>query len=77
MKTIGIIRHFDDLGRVVIPKEIRKNLNISENDRAEIIQRGREIIISKAIIDVCGCGQVLEDNSNYCPNCGKNLKYFF
>lgn len=36
MKAIGIIRRIDDLGRVVIPKEIRRNLGIHEGDPLEI-----------------------------------------
>lgn len=36
MKTTGIIRRIDDLGRVVIPKEIRRYLSIKEGDAFEI-----------------------------------------
>lgn len=36
MKTTGVIRRIDDLGRVVIPKEIRKQLKIGESDQLEI-----------------------------------------
>lgn len=36
MKSTGIIRRIDDLGRVVIPKEIRRTLNIQEGDPLEI-----------------------------------------
>lgn len=36
MKPIGITRHIDDLGRVVIPREIRKRFNINEGDLLEI-----------------------------------------
>lgn len=36
MKATGIIRRIDDLGRVVIPKEIRRNLRIREGDTLEI-----------------------------------------
>ena len=36
MKATGIVRRIDDLGRVVIPKEIRRNLNIREGDPLEL-----------------------------------------
>lgn len=36
MRATGIVRYVDDLGRVVIPKEIRKTLNIREGDPLEI-----------------------------------------
>lgn len=36
MKATGIVRRIDELGRVVIPKEIRRNLNIKEGDPLEI-----------------------------------------
>lgn len=36
MKATGIIRRIDDLGRIVIPKELRRNMNIREGDPMEI-----------------------------------------
>lgn len=36
MKATGIVRRIDDLGRIVIPKEIRRNLGIREGDPLEI-----------------------------------------
>lgn len=36
MKATGIVRRIDDLGRIVIPKEIRRNLHIREGDPLEI-----------------------------------------
>lgn len=37
MKATGIVRRIDDLGRVVIPKEIRRTLNIREGDPLEVL----------------------------------------
>jgi AbrB family looped-hinge helix DNA binding protein len=47
MNPIGIIRRIDDIGRVVIPKEIRRTLKIKEGDPLEIIPNynGTEIVI--------------------------------
>ena len=45
--TYGLIRHVDELGRIVVPKEIRKQLNISETDAVEINVSGRCIVIKK------------------------------
>ena len=36
MKATGIVRRIDDLGRIVIPKEIRKTMHIRESDPLEI-----------------------------------------
>ena len=47
MKATGIIRRIDDLGRLVIPKEIRKNLRIKEGDNLEIFVNGEEVILKK------------------------------
>lgn len=48
MKATGIVRRIDDLGRVVIPKEIRRTLRIREGDPLEIfVSRGSEIILKK------------------------------
>lgn len=48
MKATGIVRRIDDLGRVVIPKEIRRTLRIREGDPLEIFtDREGEIILKK------------------------------
>lgn len=48
MKATGIVRRIDDLGRVVIPKEIRKTLRIREGDPLEIfVDREGEVILKK------------------------------
>ncbi|MBM7624221.1 AbrB/MazE/SpoVT family DNA-binding domain-containing protein [Sporohalobacter salinus] len=47
MKSTGIVRKVDDLGRIVIPKELRKTLNINEKDSLEIYVDGESIILKK------------------------------
>lgn len=47
MKTTGIVRRIDDLGRIVIPKEIRKNLRIRDGENIEIFIDGENIILKK------------------------------
>mgnify|MGYP000110952074 CR=1 FL=1 len=52
MKATGIVRRIDDLGRVVIPKEIRRTLRIREGDPLEIFTaREGEIILEKIFTD--------------------------
>ena len=56
MKATGIVRRIDDLGRVVIPKEIRRTLRIREGDPLEIFtDREGEIILKKysPIVELC------------------------
>lgn len=47
MKSTGIVRIIDDLGRVVIPKEIRRTLKIKEGDPLEIFVEGKSVIYKK------------------------------
>ena len=48
MKATGVVRRIDDLGRVVIPKEIRKTLRIKEGDPLEIFtDKEGEVILKK------------------------------
>ena len=48
MKATGIVRRIDDLGRVVVPKEIRRTLRIREGDPMEIFtNRDGEVILKK------------------------------
>ena len=47
MKTTGIIRRIDDLGRIVIPKELRKTLRIKNGESLEIFVEGEDIILKK------------------------------
>jgi len=47
MKTTGVVRRIDELGRVVIPKEIRKNLRIKNGDSLEIFLNDEDIVLKK------------------------------
>lgn len=49
--TIGIVRTMDDLGRVVIPKELRRNINVKEGDQFELFATtSGEVVMRKATV---------------------------
>jgi transcriptional pleiotropic regulator of transition state genes len=58
MKSTGIVRKVDDLGRVVIPIELRKNMNINEGNSLEIYVDGEHIIIKKYQPGCISCGSM-------------------
>ncbi|MFV8830124.1 AbrB/MazE/SpoVT family DNA-binding domain-containing protein [Alkalihalobacterium sp. APHAB7] len=64
MKSTGIVRKVDELGRVVIPKELRKVFDIHERDPMEVFVDGDKIILQKykpnMTCDVTG--EVSEEN---------------
>lgn len=70
MKTTGVSRRIDDLGRIVIPKEIRRNLKIREGELLEILVEGDRIILTKhstmkSIVDIAKlCVDAIGDASN-------------
>ncbi|MBO8434476.1 MAG: AbrB/MazE/SpoVT family DNA-binding domain-containing protein [Tyzzerella sp.] len=47
MKSTGIVRKVDELGRVVLPIELRRNLNINEKDALEIFVDDEKIVLKK------------------------------
>ncbi|MBX8946838.1 AbrB/MazE/SpoVT family DNA-binding domain-containing protein [Lysinibacillus sp. K60] len=49
MKSTGIVRKVDELGRIVIPRELRRTLEINEKDPVEIFIDGEEIILRKFV----------------------------
>lgn len=64
MKSTGIIRRIDDLGRIVIPKEVRRNFRIREGDPLELFTEGDAVCFKK--YDVTGdVQQVLSNTENY------------
>ena len=77
MKSTGIIRRVDELGRVVIPIEIRNQFNIAEKDPIEIYVDGSSIILKKFEPNCIFCGNT-KNLLNYndkliCKNCSKKI----
>jgi transcriptional pleiotropic regulator of transition state genes len=58
LRSTGIVRRTDTLGRVVIPKELRSTLNIDEKDPLEIFTEGNTIILRKYEPHCILCGQM-------------------
>ena len=58
MKTTGIVRGIDSLGRIVLPKELRTNMHIDKDSKLEIFVEGDQIILKKhrpaGSCDFCG-----------------------
>lgn len=47
VKSTGIVRRVDELGRIVLPAELRRTLNIAEKDSLEIYVEGSRIVLQK------------------------------
>lgn len=56
--VMGIVRTMDDLGRVVIPKEIRRAMNIAEGDSIDILSTSNGSIILRKVVDNKPIGEV-------------------
>ena len=78
MKSTGIVRKVDELGRIVLPIELRRTLDIAERDALEIYVEGSAIVLKKYRPSCVFC-----DNSknvttfkgkNVCPKCLKELQ---
>lgn len=62
MKATGIVRRIDDLGRVIIPKEVRKTLGIREGDPLEIfIDRNESSVCFKPYLPLSEPWRLLEN----------------
>ena len=71
MKNTGIIRKVDELGRVVIPIEIRNEFNIVEGTKMEIYVDKDKIIIRKANDKECPlCANRCSEKDRFCSKCG-------
>ncbi|SHE61700.1 AbrB/MazE/SpoVT family DNA-binding domain-containing protein [Clostridium fallax] len=78
MKSTGIVRKVDELGRIVIPKELRRTLNIEEKDSLEIYVDGEQIILKKYEPSCIFCGDARDvinyKGKNICRKCLKELR---
>lgn len=77
MKSTGIVRKIDALGRIVLPIELRKHMDIANGDDIEIFVEGNSVILQKyapACI-FCGGHEGLETycEKNVCASCRKKL----
>lgn len=72
MRATGIVRRIDDLGRVVVPKEIRKTLRIREGDPLEIFTaKDGEVILKK----YSPIGELSEFSQEYAETLGETTGY--
>ncbi len=78
MKSTGIIRKIDELGRVVIPIELRRTMGIEQKDKIEIFVEGGSIILKKyepSCIFCDGAEDIIQfQNKNICRNCVKLIQ---
>ncbi len=78
MKSTGVVRRVDELGRIVIPIELRRTLDIAEKDALEIYTEGEQIILNKYEPACVFCGEAKEivnyKGKNICKSCIEELK---
>lgn len=76
---IGIIRSVDDLGRIVIPKEMRRALGVQEGEQMEIFTSADgEIILRKATVkEVDGVMVKVDGNNTPAPKSAEPLEFYF
>ena len=73
MKSTGIVRRVDKLGRIVIPMELRRVLNITDRDAIEIFSEDNTLILRKYEPSCIFCGNATNVTTykgiNICPEC--------
>jgi transcriptional pleiotropic regulator of transition state genes len=77
LKSVGIVRRVDELGRVVIPIELRRTHNIAEKDSMEIYVDGDKIVLRKYEPACVFCGNAADVASfkgkNVCRACRASM----
>ena len=78
MKSTGIVRKVDELGRIVLPIEMRRTLDIAERDALEIYVEGASVILKKYKPSCIFCDATKDisvfKGKNLCPKCLRDLK---
>ncbi len=78
MKSTGIVRKVDELGRIVLPIELRRTLDIAEKDALEIYVEGSSIVLKKYRPSCIFCDStkdvVVFKGKNVCPRCLREMK---
>ena len=78
MKSTGIIRKVDELGRIVLPIELRRTLDIAERDELEIYMENDRIVLQKYEPSCVFCassrGLVSYRGKNVCRECIRRLE---
>ena len=78
MKSTGIVRKVDELGRIVLPIELRRTFDIAEKDALEIYVDGGTIVLRKYEPSCIFCGNAKDvfifKGRNICPKCMEVLK---
>ncbi len=78
MKSTGIVRKVDELGRVVLPIELRRTLSIMEKDALEIYVDGESVILKKYEPACIFCGNAKDvvhyKGKNICDTCISEMK---
>lgn len=78
MKSTGIVRKVDELGRIVLPIELRRTLDIAEKDCLEIYMDGPSIVLKKYQPSCVFCdetkGVILFKGKNVCAKCVQALR---
>ena len=77
MKSTGIVRKVDELGRIVLPIELRRTLDSAERDELEIYLDDDKVILKKyepsCIFCGSACGLVTYQGKNVCMECIENM----
>jgi transcriptional pleiotropic regulator of transition state genes len=78
MKSTGIARKVDELGRIVLPIELRRALGIAEKDLVEIFVEGNTIVLKKQEGDCVFCGSS-DNTAQYkdkyiCSLCARDIR---